>query len=81
MAKDYLNFFLQEYRDKSEDDYKNICWKGIGQARKILSEKENVTLTKYLNGWLNTGHQKGHLGEASECPCCGWHEETQLHLF
>ena len=36
---------------------------------------------KLMKGWLNTGHQKGLLGEENECPSCGWHEETQLHVF
>ena len=28
-----------------------------------------------------TDWQKGHFGAVSECPCCGWHKETQLHMF
>ena len=50
-------------------------------ARRRLTATVNTRLTKFLHGWLNTGRQKGLFGELSECPCCGWHEETQLHMF
>ena len=27
------------------------------------------------------GHQKGQQKRSKECPCCGWHDETQLHIM
>ena len=81
MAKDHVKFFLEKYNTNSEDDYNHISWRGIGQACIKLTDTENINITKYVNGLLNTGYQKGLLGEVSECPCCIWHEETQLHMF
>ena len=81
MLKDHKEFFLHKYKDKSEHDYDSIYWRGIGIARKRLSDTENITIAKYMNGWLNSGRQKGLFGEQPECPCCGWHKETQLHMF
>lgn len=81
MKPKHLKFFLKKYKTKTVSDYRSIFWKEIGWARKKLSEAENIRLTKYLNGWLNTGRQKGHFGTKSDCPCCGWHEEDQLHIL
>ena len=81
MAKDHITPPLKKYKDKSENGYNTIYRKGSGQARNKLSDTRNITLTKYLNGWLNTGYQKGHFEEAPECPCCGWHKEIHLHMF
>ena len=50
-------------------------------ARRNMTLKEDTNLTKHMNEWLNTGRQKGHFGQVPECPGCGWHEETQLHMF
>ena len=49
MAKDHKILPLNKYRDKSEDDYNNIYWKGLGQERNKLSDTKHITLTKYLN--------------------------------
>ena len=62
MAKNHLHFFLEKYRNKSEDNYNNIYWKGIGQACNKLSDTENITIKENLNGWFNMGQQKGHFG-------------------
>ena len=78
--KAHKAFFLKKYQSKTLDDYNSIYWRGIGMARRNLTLKEDTNLTKHMNGWLNTGKQKGHFGHASECPGCGWHEETQLHI-
>ena len=53
MSKDRIRFFLDKYKSKSEDDYNGIYWIGLRQACNILTDTENIT--KYLNGWLNTG--------------------------
>ena len=79
--KAHQDFFLDKYPNKSLDDYHSIYWRGIGIARKQLTLKEDITVTKFMNGWLNTGRQKGLFGDVSECPACGWHEETQLHMY
>ena len=79
--KAHQKYFLEKYPTKTMENYNSIYWRGIGMARKQLTLKEDINLTKYMNGWLNTGRQKGLFGEVSECPACGWHEETQLHMF
>ena len=81
MAKDHVKFFLEKYKNISKDEYNHIYWQGLDQAHNKLTDTENINLTKYLNGWLNTGRHKDIFGEVSECPYCGWHEETQLHRF
>ena len=40
---------------------------------------QDTRVMKYLNGWLNTGQQKGLFGKKPTCP--GHYEETQLHIF
>ena len=81
MDQPHRDFFLEKYKDKTIADYDSIYWRGIGMARKSMTDNENINLTKFMNGWLNSGRQKGLFGQLSECPCCGWHEETQLHMF
>ena len=81
MHKSHIKFFLHKYKHLHDHHYDSIYWRGIGLARRRLTLSENIDLTKYMNGWLNSGRQKGHFGELPECPCCGWHEETQLHIF
>ena len=87
MRPKHKKWFLSKYaksrhiKTKTIDDYNSIHWRGIGNARRRLNEADNTRLTKYLNGWLNTGRQKGHHGKEPRCPCCGTHEETQLHIF
>jgi ribonuclease HI len=82
----HRQFFLEKYGKrkygwKTMEHYDAIYWQGIGRARKGLSRADNIRLAKYINGWLNTGRQKGLFGQRSECPCCGKQEETQLHMF
>jgi hypothetical protein len=87
MKPDHLRWFKTKYNGtdnriyKSETDYNNIYWKGIGQARKHLNDYDNVRIMKLMNGWLNSGRQKGLFGKDTECPACGCQEETQLHIF
>ena len=87
MKPDHLQWFKTKYNGtdkriyKSEADYNNIYWKGIGQARKHLNDYDNVRIMKLMNGWLNSGRQKGLFGKDTECPACGYQEENQLHIF
>ena len=46
------------------------------QAQNKLTNIENINVTKYLNGWLNIGRQKGNFREVSEYQCCRWHEDS-----
>jgi hypothetical protein len=80
---DHKRFFLKKYKkmNKTLVHYNMIHWDGIGAARKRLNETENITIAKYMNGWLNSGRQKGLFGKEKSCPCCGWHEETQMHML
>ena len=75
--------FLEKYKKNhiAINDYNIIHWRGIGNTRKRLSIDENTRLMKYINGWLHTGRQKGLFGHGSACPCCGHHEETQIHIM
>ena len=77
----HLKWWLQKYKHLDSLAYDSIDWKAIGNARKYISGTDEVRLVKYLNGWLNTGRQKGHQGKDPSCPCCGAKEETQLHMF
>ncbi|KAL7533446.1 hypothetical protein ACHAXR_008970 [Thalassiosira sp. AJA248-18] len=76
MRPKHIEFFLNKI-----DDYNSIYWRGIGNARDQLSDHINIRVMKYVNGWLNTGRQKGIFGHSPKCPGCGWHEETQLHMM
>ena len=60
LKDEHLQWFLTNYDGsnkkqiyKSEMEYKNIYWKGIGQARKHLNDYNNVCIMKLMNGWLN----------------------------
>lgn len=80
----HLQWFLKKYdthNKKTEADYHNIYWRGIGYACKQLTQEENIRIMKYINGWLNSGRQKGLFDQSPKCPGCGWSEETQLHIF
>jgi len=83
MLPRHIKFFLWKYRDMNLtiDDYNRVNWDGLGNARKTMTTTENTRLCKYLNGWLNTGRQKGHFGGVPACPCCGAAEENQLHIL
>jgi len=37
-----------------------------GRARQNLTIIENTRLSKLMNGWLNMGHQKGHIHEQGQ---------------
>lgn len=76
----YCKYLTRKYH-LAQTTYGNIYWRGIGLARKSLPLSTNIQLTKILNGWLNTGEQQTHMHQTSECPCCGWPQETQLHKF
>ena len=78
----HLSHFLMKHPDKCINDYNSIDWNGLGRARGSMTPTENMTLTKFMNGWLHIGYQKGLFGhEFPECPACGWHTETQTHMF
>ena len=77
----HIAWFLKKYPHLTPHDYSSIAWRRAGLARKRFSSTENIRIAKYINGWLNSGRQKGLFGQASECPGCGHHEETQLHMF
>ena len=87
MSKHHQKFFLGKYTGdngrilKSIDDYDQISWQGIGNTRKVLTARKNVRIMKLLNGWLNTGIQKGLFRQTREYPCCGAAEETTAHMF
>ena len=65
----------------TSNQYDDILWDVIGTARRNIRYKMNARIAKYMNGWLNHGHQKGKLGKDSTCPCCGLPDETQAHIF
>ena len=87
MSKHHQHIFLRKYNredrqiSKSLEDYNRISWQGICNARKTLTTREHLRIMKLLNGWLNTGKQKGLFGQIKECPCCGAEEETTTHMF
>ena len=78
MKPDHLQWFKTKYNGtdnriyKSEADYNNIYWKGIGQARKHLNDYDNVRIMKL---------RRGLFGKDTECQACGHQEENQLHIF
>jgi hypothetical protein len=73
-------YFTKKYHI-TQATYDDIDWIGIGRAHKSLPFSTNIQLTKMLNRWLNTGEQQAHMHQTGECPCCGWPQETQLHMF
>ena len=88
--KDQLNLAIHRPKHKkyftnrhniSATEYDNIMWDVIGMARRNIRYKMNARIAKYMNGWLNHGHQKGKLRKDSTCPCCGLPDETQAHIF
>ena len=81
MRPKHCEYFCERYPHITKQVYDDIEWLSIGRARSKLSTAINTRLTKYLNGWLNTGHQKGHFGKSTACPGCGWDDETQLHIL
>ena len=68
----HLEYFLEKYNKHkiTAATYNSICWRGIGRARKNLTIDENVCLTKFMNGWLYVGHQKGHMKDDASCKGC-----------
>ncbi len=83
IRRKHIKFFLKKYekQHKTITDYNNIHWKAIGDARRTCSPVKNIRIAKFMNGWLNSGRQKGLFGKCPQCPACGWHEETQLHMY
>ena len=87
LRDDHMSFFLKKYQKKAatkhftEYHYHLIDWNAIGDARRNLTDEQIKRVMKMMNGWLNTGRQKGHFGERTECPGCGFHSEDQLHLY
>ena len=79
----HKKYFLERHKDNNmtTDQYESIAWKYIGRARNRLTIRQNSTITKLINKWLNVGHQKEHMGKEGACPTCGWHDETQLHMY
>jgi len=69
MSKRHQQFFQNKYNgeggwiSKSQEDYNKISWQGIDIARKTLTTREHVRIMKLLNGWLDTGRQKGLFGQ------------------
>ena len=59
----HVEYFLERYKKDNmiAATYKSIYWSGIGRARKNLTIDKNIRLTKFMNGWLTVGHQKGHM--------------------
>ena len=51
------------------------------QAYQRWNDYENIIIMNLMNGSLNTGRQKGLFKKEKECLSCGWHKETQLHIF
>ncbi len=79
-AATHHTFFTKKYHI-IQATYNDFDWIGIGRASKSLPLSTNIQLTKMLNGWLNTGEQQAHMHQTGKCPCCGWPQETQLHMF
>ena len=81
MEPQFRAFFLAKHKFKTTEEYDTIDWHNIGAARRNIKGNQNTNVSKLIHGWLNTGRQKGHFGQSPECPCCGWHEETILHMY
>jgi hypothetical protein len=77
----HKQYFLGRHPHLQSPDYYSINFRGIGIARKRQKHTHTARITKYMNGWLNVGHQKDKMGQDGQCPCCGAQDETQLHLF
>jgi hypothetical protein len=81
VGKTYKKYFMGRHPHITNADYNTINFRGIGIARKRQSHTHTSRITKYMNGWLNVGHQKQKMGRDGQCPCCGAQDETQMHLF
>jgi hypothetical protein len=77
----HKQYFLGRHPHLGPEDYNTIDFRGIGIARKKHKLRQTSRITKYMNGWLNVGHQKIKMKQNGQCPCCGITDETQMHLF
>ena len=83
MASEHKQYFVNKYMKHGliTKGYHDIAWKYIGRSREKLNIKQNATITKLQNNWLNVGHQKKYTKKVPKCPVCGIKEETQLHMY
>ena len=65
----------------SEEDFECVNWKAIEQAKRGCTKSENITISKLMFDWVNSGHQKAKMAQEKGCLCCGTDEETLEHIF
>ena len=73
--------YIRERFEWTDQQCCSVNWKGIGVAKKRLTRPVSNRTTQMMYGWLNVGHQKIKLDQDGTCPCCGQHEEDQIHLY
>jgi hypothetical protein len=73
--------YIRERFEWTDHQCCSVNEKGIGAAKKRLTRPVSNRTTQMMYGWLNVGHQKIKFDQDGTCPCCGLHEEDQLHLY
>ena len=77
-----MKSYLQNKYNWSETEFNRIDWTSHAKGLASFTNLQQITVTKYIHGWLATKRRRFRQGiyDSPLCPLC-FREETDLHLF